>query len=162
MNFPTTLERPCSALQRPWSDLGATLERPWSDRGATLERPWSDLGATSRTAAAAASATNVDKILQKVGFCVDFGRFWVDIGHPADWLFLDWDGPRSPGIPMEPDSQLNSMIGIMASKRWGWVGSPFAFLRSRPQGRSHGRTQSRTWDSPISPPLTGHDSNHRI
>ena len=101
------------------SDLEATLDRPWSDRGAILERPWSDLGATSRTAAAAASATNVNKILQKVGFGDDFGRFWVDIGHPADWLFLDWDGPRSPGIPMEPDSQLNSMIGIMASKRWG-------------------------------------------
>ena len=114
MNFPATLEQPLS-------DLEATLERPWSDRGAILERPWSDLGATSRTAAAAASATNVDKILQKVGFCVDFGRFWVDIGHPADWLFLDWDGPRSPGIPMEPDSQLNSMIGIMASKRWGYL-----------------------------------------
>ena len=105
MNFPATLEQPLS-------DLEATLERPGSDLG--------DLGATSRTAAAAASATNVDKILQKVGFCVDFGRFWVDIGHPADWLFLDWDGPRSPGIPMEPDSQLNSMIGIMASKRWGY------------------------------------------
>ena len=101
------------------SDLEATLERPWSDLGATLERPWSDHGATSRTAAAA-SATNVDKILQKVGFRVDCGRFGVDIGHPADWLFLDWDGPRSPGIPMESDSQLNSMIGIMASKRWGF------------------------------------------
>ena len=68
MNFPATLEQPVS-------DLEATLERPWSDRGAILERPWSDLGATSRTAAAAASATNVDKILQKVGFRVDFGRF---------------------------------------------------------------------------------------
>ena len=102
------------------SYLEATLERPWSDRGAILERPWSDLGATSRTAAAAASATNVDKILQKVVCCVDFGCFWVDIGHPADWLFLDWDGPRSPGIPMEPDSHQNSMIGIMASKRWGY------------------------------------------
>ena len=95
----------------------ATLEQPLSDLEATLERPWSDRGATSRTAAAAASATSVDKILQEVGFCVDFDRFWVEIGHPADWLFLDWDGPRSPGIPMEPDSQLNSMIGIMASKR---------------------------------------------
>ena len=39
----------------------------------------------------------------------------------GDRLFLDWDGPGCPRIPMEQDSQLNSMIGIMASKRWGWA-----------------------------------------
>ena len=98
MNFPATLEQPVS-------DLEATLERPWSDRGAILERPWSDLGATSRTAAAAASATNVDKIMQKSAFAmilVAFGS--ISVTRPIGYF---WIG-MVPGLPGSRWSQVAS------------------------------------------------------
>ena len=63
------------------------------------------------------------KALTRVRFVTDRGPAGP-AARPAgpNWLFLDWDAPRSPGIPLQPDCRLNSVIGIMASKTGGCRG----------------------------------------
>ena len=49
-------------MERPWSDLGATLERPWGDFGATLGDPVSLAVVYSRPALGGSSESGLSGI----------------------------------------------------------------------------------------------------